>query len=152
MSKANWTALDCARQYLGMREVPGHQSNPAILAMLKMNADWCDDDATPWCSAFANFVAHSMGLQRTKSLRARSWLFTGKPVEADKVNGNCVVILSRGRWAPGPEVLKAPGHVGFVADISPQKVLVLGGNQSDRVSERWYPLHRVLGFRKLARA
>lgn len=159
MSKSNWTALDCARQYIGMREVPGHKANPAILAMLQMDMKWPEDDATPWCSGFANWVAWNMGLERTKSLRARSWLFVGTPVLLENVGsngypgmGNSVVILSRGRWAPGPEVLKAPGHVGFVADISGERVLVLGGNQSDKVSERWYPRHRVLGIRKLKRA
>lgn len=152
MSRSNWTALDCARQFMGMREVPGHHNNPAILAMLKMDQSWPDADEVPWCSGFANFIAHSMGLERTRSLRARSWLFVGKPVKAENVNGNCVVILSRGRWAPPADVLNAPGHVGFPVEISAQKVLIVGGNQSDKVSERWYPLTRVLGFRKLARA
>ena len=152
MSKANWTALDCARQYLGMREVPGHKANPAILAMLQLDMKWPEDDATPWCSGFVNWVAFNMGLERTKSLRARSWLFIGEDTQPEDANGNTVVILSRGRWAPGPEVLEAPGHVGFVADVTGERVLVLGGNQSDKVSERWYPRHRVLGFRKLKRA
>ena len=36
-----WTATDCAKQYLGMKEVPGHKANPAILAMLKMDMIPC---------------------------------------------------------------------------------------------------------------
>jgi uncharacterized protein (TIGR02594 family) len=154
MSKANWTALDCASQYLGLKEVPGHEANPAILAMLKLDADWPEDDSVPWCSGFAAWVAFNMGLTRSNSLRARSWLRVGTEVSPEKANGNCVVIFSRGRWAPGPEVIKAPGHVAFFdsVDIECRSVTVVGGNQGDKVSRKSYPLSRVLGVRKLARS
>ena len=179
---AEWKAIDCAKQYLGMKEVPGHQSNPAILAMLKMDMQWPKDDATPWCSAFANWVAFNMGLERTKSLRARSWLTVGTPVSLDEADGNTVVIFSRGRGKqPGPEVINAPGHVAFfsendswtshkrlqswkyhqalvagptVIDMNApyeESIYVVGGNQGDKVSEKHYPIRRVLGYRKLAR-
>ena len=150
---AEWQAIDCARQYLGIKEVPGHQSNPAILAMLKMDMQWPEDDATPWCSAFANWVAFNMGFERTRSLRARSWLTVGTPVNADEADGNTVVIFSRGRGKqPGPEVINAPGHVAFYAHHEPHLgVLVVCGNQGDKVSEKRYPISRVLGYRKLAR-
>lgn len=144
-----WTATDTALQFNGLAEVPGHQSNPAILAMLKMDMDWPQGDSTPWCSAFANFVAHCLGLERTRSLRARSWLFIGtkttRPVRGD------VVIFSRGRWAPGPEVLKAKGHVAFYIDEDATHVRVVGGNQGDKVSIKRYPKTQVLGYRKLSR-
>ena len=153
---AEWQAIDCARQYLGMKEVPGHQSNPAILAMLKMDMQWPKDDATPWCSAFANWIAFNMGLERTRSLRARSWLTVGTPVSVDEADGNTVVIFSRGRGKqPGPEVINAPGHVAFFSEnasyYDEPSVCVIGGNQGDKVSEKHYPIRRVLGYRKLAR-
>lgn len=153
---AEWQAIDCAAQYLGMKEVPGHQSNPAILAMLKMDMQWPKDDATPWCSAFANWVAFNMGLERTRSLRARSWLTVGTPVSVDEADGNTVVIFSRGRGKqPGPEVINAPGHVAFFSEnasyYDEPSVCVIGGNQGDKVSEKHYPIRRVLGYRKLAR-
>ena len=150
---AEWQAIDCAGQYLGMKEVPGHQSNPAILAMLKMDMQWPKDDATPWCSAFANWVAFNMGLERTRSLRARSWLTVGTPVSVDEADGNTVVIFSRGRGKqPGPEVINAPGHVAFYSyHESHLGLLVIGGNQGDKVSKKRYPTSRVLGYRKLAR-
>lgn len=153
MSRNNWAAIDCASQYLGMSEVPGHQANPAILAMLKLDARWPTDDAVPWCAGFANWVAHNMGLERTKSLRARSWLRVGVEVDADKANGNTVVIFQRGRGKqPGPDVLNAPGHVAFFSHIEDGKVWVVGGNQGDKVSLKAYPLSRVLGYRRLRRA
>lgn len=151
MSQSNWTLADCAQQYVGMREVLGHQSNPAILAMLKLDANWPEDDATPWCSGAVNWWAFNMGLERSQSLRARSWLLVGKPVPIEKATGNTVVVLSRTRWRPGPEVIKAPGHVGVYLDHTHDKVLIVGGNQGNKVSERWYPRKHVLGLRKLGR-
>lgn len=152
-----WTATDCARQYLGMREVPGHKSNPAILAMLQLDADWPTDDATPWCSGFANWVAWNMGLPRSKSLRARSWLRVGDPVPFDpradvypRTDGNCVVVFSRGSYRPGPDVINAPGHVAFFDAWTVDGVRVVGGNQGDEVTERVYPLNSILGIRRLA--
>ena len=152
MSRTNWTALECARQYLGVTEVPGHQSNPAILAMLKLDNDWTTDDATPWCAAFVNWVAFNMGLERSKSLRARSWLNVGQPVELEQSNGNTVVIFSRGSGKqPGPEVIAAPGHVAFLESYDDDTVTVLGGNQGDKVSIKTYPRRRILGVRRLRR-
>jgi len=66
-----------------------------------------------------------------------------------------VVILKRGSGdQPGPEVIKAPGHVGFFAGLDPaidtfENVLVLGGNQGNTVSVRPYPKDRLLGIRRL---
>jgi uncharacterized protein (TIGR02594 family) len=154
MSKSNWTALDCASQYLGMKEVPGHGANPAILAMLKLDARWPTDDAVPWCSGFVNWIAFNMGLERTKSLRARSWLRVGKKVDLAEATGNCVVVFTRGRGAqPGPDVVNAPGHVAVFdsLDTANHRVWVVGGNQGDKVSRKAYPLNRVLGVRKLGR-
>tara|TARA_Y100000401_G_scaffold115874_2_gene120399 strand:+ start:4623 stop:5084 length:462 start_codon:yes stop_codon:yes gene_type:complete len=152
MSRQNWGALDCAMQYLGIKEVPGHKSNPAILAMLQMDMKWPKDDATPWCSAFANWVAFNMGLERSKSLRARSWLLVGKEESLEGANANCVVIFKRGRGRqPGPDVIKAPGHVAFFSHLQDDKVWVVGGNQGDKVSIKAYPLTQVLGVRRLRR-
>jgi uncharacterized protein (TIGR02594 family) len=132
-----------------MAEVPGHQSNPAILAMLKLDMEWPQDDATPWCSGFANWVAWNLGLERTRSLRARSWLFVGRPVELANAKRGDVVIFSRGRWTPGPEVLEAPGHVAFFSHYDNGKIYVVGGNQGDKVSLRGYSDNRLLGIRQL---
>lgn len=153
MSKRNWAALDCASQYLGMKEVPGHESNPAILAMLQMDMAWPSDDSVPWCSAFANWVAFNMGLERSKSLRARSWLRIGSEAKGGEENGNCVVVFKRGRGRqPGPDTINAPGHVAFFSHFDGDKVWVVGGNQGDKVSLKAYPLSQMLGIRRLRRA
>lgn len=138
------TAFEVASRFLGLEEVPGDQSNPMVLGMLRLDSKWVKGDDTPWCSAFVNFVAFVLGLPRSKSLAARSWLAVGLPVELPEAQrGNDVVILKRGS---NP----AQGHVGFYAGQSPGRVLVLGGNQADAVSIQPYHLTDLLGIRRLA--
>ena len=146
------TPLEIAERFIGAREVEGSASNPAILAMLQLDDAWPKDDAVPWCSAFANYVCWLLRLPRSKSLRARSWLRVGVPISIEGAYpGFDVVILKRGGGRqPGPDVIKAPGHVGFFAGIEGKRVLLVGGNQGDAVSMRGYPVARILGVRRLA--
>jgi uncharacterized protein (TIGR02594 family) len=150
MRAIEMTAFDMAQRFVGVREVPGSQSNPAVLAMLKLDGDWPEGDDVPWCSAFANYVAWLLRLPRSKSLMARSWLKVGRAVGEEAEVGFDVVVLKRGTGGqPGPEVLDAPGHVGFYAGVENGKVLVLGGNQQDEVNITAYSKSRVLGIRRL---
>lgn len=146
----NVTAYDLAERFVGIAEVPGTQSNPAILAMLQLDAAWPGDDSVPWCSAFANYIAWLLRLPRSRSLRARSWLAIGQPIPlAVAKPGFDVVILNRG-GPQDPDVLEAPGHVGFFAGIDGPRVFVLGGNQGDKVSVAGFLTSTVLGVRRLA--
>jgi uncharacterized protein (TIGR02594 family) len=147
----NITAYDLAQRFVGIKEVPGQVSNPAILAMLKLDQKWPEDDSVPWCSAFVNYIAWLLRLPRSKSLRARSWLQVGLPIKGNDANpARDVVILQRGKGKqPGPEVIKAPGHVGFFAGWEADFVLILGGNQADTVNIASYSLERILGIRRL---
>lgn len=145
----NFSAYDLAMRWSGVEEVEDVASNEDILKMLRLDMDWPEGDHVPWCSAFVNFVAWSMRLPRSKSLRARSWLQVGRAVMTPEI-GFDVVVLKRGRGRqPGPSVIKAPGHVGFFAGFEGARVLVLGGNQSDSVNIASYPKNRVLGYRRL---
>ena len=98
-----------------------------------------------------NYVGWLLRLPRSKSLRARSWLTVGRPVTIDEAEaGFDVVILKRGKAKqPGPDVIEAPGHVGLFAGREGNFVLVLGGNQSDAVNLKRFPVGRVLGIRRL---
>lgn len=147
----NVTAYDLAERFVGTKEIPGSEHNPAVLAMLKLDADWPHDDETPWCSAFANYVAWLLRLPRSKSLRARSWLRIGRAIQlSEAVAGFDVCIFKRGGGdQPGPEVIDAPGHVAFFSGVEGDRVLVLGGNQSDEVNVSGYPADRLLGVRRL---
>jgi len=153
----NITAFDIAQRFTGMKEIGGSVDNPQIMAMLKLDADWPEEDEVPWCSAFANYVCWLLRLPRSKSLRARSWLRIGKGILLNEARAGDIVILQRGKGEqPGPEVIEAPGHVGFYAGYIPGPVggelgliEVLGGNQSDTVKVSRYPADRLLGVRRL---
>jgi uncharacterized protein (TIGR02594 family) len=134
------TAFELAQRFVGVKEAPEHAVNPLVLAMLRLDAPWPDDDAVPWCSAFCNFVAWLLRLPRSKSLLARSWLKVGTPIELTKAYpADDVVIFSRG----------AGGHVGFFAGVEGDQILVLGGNQQDEVCIEPFPRERLLGVRRL---
>jgi uncharacterized protein (TIGR02594 family) len=145
------TALDIARRFIGIKEAPGIATNPLILAMLQQDNEWPKDDEVSWCGAFMGFITHLLGLPRSTTLNARSWLKVGQPVMLNSAKpGFDVVILQRGTGAqPGPEVTDAPGHVGFFVGLNDDKVTLLGGNQGDAVSIASFPVSRVLGVRRL---
>lgn len=152
------TPYSIARRYLGLKERRGKESNPQVLAWLELAGGPSDSDEVPWCGAFVNFPCWLLGLSRPSSpARARSWLTVGSPVPLRSAKvGWDLVILQRGEGAqPGPDVIQAPGHVGFFAgwdSVSPDvtgRVKVLGGNQGDAVSVQDFPSSRVLGVRRL---
>lgn len=158
MRRMEISAYELAQRFVGIKEVNGPTANPQILSMLRLDSSWPGDDDVAWCSAFVNYVAWMLRLPRSKKLNARSWLFVGEVVSFEIAEpGFDVVILSRGEGEqPGPNVLNAPGHVGFYGgreisqnDVSSINILVLGGNQGNTVSVARYPLSRVLGIRRL---
>lgn len=144
------TLYDIAERFGGIKEVPGSGSNPQILAMLKLDDQWPQDDSVPWCSAFLNYCAWLLRLPRSKSLRARSWLQVGQAIPLEEARpGFDIVILNRGGPAD-PSVIEAPGHVGlFAGREGPDTVSLLGGNQGNTVSVRAFPVREVLGVRRL---
>ena len=142
----NVTAFQVAQRFMGLKEVEGPMSNAMVLGMLQLDTKWVEDDETAWCSAFVNFTCHVLGLPRSRSLAARSWLLVGQSVPlTDARVGYDIVVLSRGKLPqPGPEVVAAPGHVGFYAGQDVKNVLVLGGNQGNSVSVAPFPKSRIL--------
>jgi uncharacterized protein (TIGR02594 family) len=146
------SAFKLAQRFIGVKEIQGTSSNPLILAMLKLDDPWPQDDEVAWCSAFMNFVCWLLSLPRSKKLNARSWLAIGTPIQLDQAVTDCdVVIIKRGEEPqPGPEILDAAGHVGLFAGIQGDSVLLLAGNQGNAVSIAAFPADRILGIRRLA--
>jgi uncharacterized protein (TIGR02594 family) len=141
-----------AQRFIGLREMKGSLDNPQIMAMLSLDMAWPDHDEVPWCSAFVNYICWLLRVQRSKDLRARSWLEVGMPVVPDvAMVGFDVVIIKRGGDDRGPEVINAPGHVGFYAgrEFSSGAFHILGGNQNNQVSVAPYDCTRLLGIRRL---
>lgn len=141
------TLYDIAQRFVGLKEAPGVGSNPAVLAMLHLDAEWPTGDEVPWCSAFVNYCAWLLRLPRSKSLAARSWLGVGTPVPLEKAEAAFDVCVF---WRGSKDA--ATGHVGIYAGREAGRVLVLGGNQGDAVCVAPYPKDRLLGVRRLYNA
>lgn len=146
------TPYKLASRYLTIAELPGNDDHPLIQWWL-MNAGMGRNqhDETSWCGAFVANVAWELWMPRPVfPARARSWLTIGRPVPLDQAQvGFDIVVLSRGEGLqPGPEVILAPGHVGFFAGLDGDSVKLLGGNQSNKVSVAPFSTKRVLGVRR----
>ncbi len=143
--------LDLARRFIGIKEkTQTGQSTPLVLAMLQECDPSVHDTDTPWCSAFVSFICWLLGLPRSNSLSARSWLIIGQSVTITGAKPGDVVVLSRGpEPQPGPDVLAAPGHVGILERFDGKMVWVLAGNQGNSINVASYPVSRVLGVRRL---
>jgi uncharacterized protein (TIGR02594 family) len=144
--------LDLAHRYLGIHEKAGDQDHPLIRWWLSLVALPNSPDETPWCSAFMSGLAWELGLPRSLSAAARSWLKVGTPIALDDASTDHVdvVILKRGDGPqPGLEVLAAPGHVGLFHGLDAGGLHLLAGNQSNAVTVATFPRDQVLGVRRL---
>lgn len=122
-----------AREYLGVREdTAKYRHNPIILDMLesmgKFNGEaraWWSNDEVPWCGLFVGYVLGISGRYVIKEwYRAGDWRST----TMTKLDGPAVGCLAVFDRAGG-------GHVGFVVGRDQHdNIMVLGGNQSNRVS------------------
>lgn len=142
------TIFKIAVAELGQKEIIGSGNNPAIVSYAReAGFPWVNDDETPWCSIFANWVAKKAGLQGSNKTNARSWLLTGLNVDNTPEPGDIVIF-----WRDQPDSWN--GHVGifFGFSIDLKRVYCLGGNQGNQVSVSAYPKETVLGFRRLSRA
>lgn len=128
--------IHAARRYLGVREIPGPATSPVIGKWLHaLRAYWTDDE-TPWCGALPAIVMQECGLAYPKAwYRARAWLDWGEPCSAAL---GAVAIFERG----------GGGHVGFVVGKDHMsRLMILGGNQGNRVSIAPFEWGRLLGCR-----
>ena len=136
--------IKIASSQMGVMEVAGPAANPQIIQYAR-DCGFTDytSDETSWCSLFANWVALKSGLERTKSLAARSWLNVGASI-SEPEPGDIVVFWrgNRHSWQ---------GHVGFFIgfSIDGSRVYCLGGNQGNQVSITAKATTQVLGFRRL---
>lgn len=147
MSAPKWLRLAFGELWpVTVREIAGDKHNQRVIQYHARTTLKATEDEVAWCSAFACWCMEQAGVTSTRSARARSWLAWG--VAADYPNDGTIAVLRRAGGTAGPEVLDAPGHVGFVVGLdAPSSVLVLGGNQGNAVSIARYPLDQVLGFR-----
>lgn len=146
------TPFDLAQRFVGeIKELAGKDDHPFIQWCLSLCGFGSNEhDETPWCSAFVNVICWMLRVPRSKSALARSWLLIGKPITlAQAEPGYDVVVIKRAGDESGPDVINAPGHVGFFAGRESGEVIMLGGNQGDAVSLARFPVERILGIRRL---
>lgn len=134
-SKPAWVAT--AERYIGVKEVPGSGNNPVIVGWLIRLKAWWRDDLAPWCGVLLGFVFIETGIVPPKAwYRAKAYLDWGVPLNAPAYG--CVVVFSR----------TGGGHVGLVVGRDTSgRLMVLGGNQSDKVSVVPFDMSRVAGYR-----
>lgn len=130
---------------VGVAEVAGaKQHHPRIVeyhATTTLGGGQADE--TPWCSSFVGWCMQRAQRPTTKSAAARSWMNWGTPLQAPRFG--CVVIFTRDDPA-NPNA----GHAAFFVSShgpDPRQLVVLGGNQGNRVSLALYPRARAIGYR-----
>lgn len=140
-----WLQIAEAYETMKIVEVPGAAAHPMILKFftrtsLKGNKLALSDE-TAWCSAFACTCMEEAGFKSPRSAAARDWLKWGTPLGTPK--RGCVVVFDR-----SDPKNKDAAHVAFyLAEHSAAKLLVLGGNQQNRVVALPYDKAAVLGYR-----
>lgn len=132
------SAIDVAGSAMGLNET---DKKSALSEFLNNGGQNLDPETTAWCAAFVNASLKQAGKEGTNSLAARSFLDWGQEVDTPQIGD--VAVFSRGDpngWQ---------GHVGFFKGFNPDgSIRVLGGNQSNSVSEQTYGRDRLLGFRR----
>lgn len=136
--------LQVAYSYLNLREYPGKRHNSTILQWWKDLGLPFRDDETPWCAGYVGGVLEEVGIKSTRSAAARSynWTAWGK-VHREPAVGDVVTFWRGSRRGPY-------GHVGFVVGKDRKgNLMVLGGNQGNRVSIRPFSRARILSFHQV---
>lgn len=122
--------MEIARGYVGTKEVVGKGSNSKILAMATRLGGWVKsffkDDDIPWCGLFVGYCLTESGLPTTSNtLSARSYETYG--VALKEPSFGAIMVFAR----------DGGGHVGFYVGERPDAFRILGGNQSNAVTETW---------------
>lgn len=120
-------------------EHPGEENNKRIVEYHSATDGRATTDEVPWCSSFACWVVSRSGIKSPASAWAKSWLNWG--IHLPHPTRGCIAVFSRGEES---------GHVGFFDREEGENIIILGGNQGDRVSLAAYNKARLLGYRGIA--
>jgi uncharacterized protein (TIGR02594 family) len=146
-----------AQGEMGTLETPGPGNNPRVVEYHSATVLKATQDSVPWCSAFVNWVFRVLKIARTSSAAAASWLKWG--VALSRPLFGCVGVKVRdGGNHVGfymgphtPETLARLRSLGFdtggLATARPGFVILLGGNQGDRVGLGSYEAAKFRGWR-----
>ena len=134
MSELKWMIE--ARKHVGLAEIPGKQHNPVIVNWLTALGAWWNDDETPWCGTFVAHCLRTAGRGLPKHwYRARE--YEGYGTKLKRPAYGCIAVLTR----------TGGGHVGFVVgEDKAGNILLLGGNQGNKVSIAAFPKSRITAY------
>jgi uncharacterized protein (TIGR02594 family) len=135
------TPYEIALHEIGVQEQSGSKHNPRIIEYHACTSLKATADEIPWCASFVNWCLRVAGIVGTNSARARSFLTWGVPVPITEAQRGDIVVLARGKNI-------SEGHVGFYTGRKDNNVLLLGGNQSNRVSISTFPLSTIISIRR----
>ena len=139
--------MDIAYAQLGVAETPGVDATPAILRYFeRIGRPDVVSDEVAWCGGFVGYVCLEAGVDTSaikphEALLARSYLRIGVEIPLDAPRFGCLAVFRRD--SAGPHA----GHVGFVIGWTATHIMLLGGNQGNKVSAAPYPRADLLGLR-----
>jgi uncharacterized protein (TIGR02594 family) len=139
----NSTIVKIAASQLGIKEIAGDENNKAIVQYAHdIGANWINDDETPWCGIFANWVLREAKYGFSSSARARDFELYGMATD-DPEPGDIVVFQRDG-------LESGKGHVSFFIGYNHTKthVFCIGGNQGNAVSIAKYGVDKITSFRR----
>jgi len=131
-----------ALQEYGKAGIIGNENNPEIVKYFhEIGHKWVNDDETPWCAAFLNWVLLKCNITGTGKLNARSFLEIGQEVTSPTL-GDLVILWRIQKEGPY-------GHSGIYIAESKHLLYILGGNEDNMVRIKAYPKENLLGYRRL---
>lgn len=132
--------LTVSLKFLNKKEVPGPSANPEIIEMYRLCGHKAQDDAVPWCAAFAGACLSLAGYKNSGSLAARSYENFGRNLHGAPERG-AIVVFPRGAANSGK------GHVGFVERVEGDQIVYVSGNLSDMVKRDTRPKSEIIACR-----
>jgi uncharacterized protein (TIGR02594 family) len=131
---------EIAKYFDGLKTDPIYNKKGKSFAVAPTYAQGAKGNITPWCAAFVNWCLSQAGAPHLGYSTAKSWLDLGTPI-AHPVRG-CVAVTK-----PMSSTGSSTGHVAFFVERQGDKVVLLGGNQSDQVKKSKYNQSVMLGYR-----
>lgn len=125
-----------AESFIGLKELSGKNDHPLLTeGWTSFGLRWLMGQ--PWCGLFVGHCLRKADQFVPKHLyRAKAYLDYGEKIDSPCYG--CIVVFGR----------SGGGHVGFVVGKDHKgRLLVLGGNQGDKVSVAPFEMSRVLGSR-----
>lgn len=124
--------VDSAKQWLGVRELTGHNDHPMIKKSMEL-CGLCGTCGYPWCASCHSAIFHSAGVKTTKSALAADW-FRSKVVW----KRTWTATVPKEYLRPGQSIgfyyskLKRYGHISLLVMASDKRLYCYEGNTSSK--------------------